>query len=354
MSGSVRSRKRREMPEGVKARTPETSNLSTNDLEGFSKEVLNALITDNLPLTPNNFSAYFDKLLENKNSNLRKEIATILELEEDNDSENSIVLEQNLKTGFMAMKNILGITANLYKNMSLMTKILAKRKKELVNNGDMDKASSIVNVLEGDILKLNNIVKKQSSSMKLTYDEIATIVKTVDNETVFDNQFGVYNKRYLMSKIEREVELIKEFKHKSSLIMIELDKDLKADVNSDKAVVLMTKTIARLLLKTSRRSDIVAHYGDGIFTMLLKHSDTSSAKKASERLCVLISDTNFFILEKEIKLKISIGISEIFDSMSVEALVIDGLDAIEEAYKDSNKDFAVSSKTKSRLYETRK
>ena len=354
MSENLRSRKRRDMPEGVKDRTSESSSGLTNDLESFSKEVLNSLITDHLPLTPNNFSAYFDKLLENKNSNLRKEVATILELEENNESENSIVLEQNLKTGFTAMKNILGITANLYKNMSLMTKILAKRKKELVNNGDMDKASSIVNVLEGDILKLNNIVKKQSSSMKLTYDEIATIVKTVDNETVFDNQFGVYNKRYLMSKIEREVELIKEFKHKSSLIMIELDKDLKADVNNDKAVILMTKTIARLLLKTSRRSDVVAHYGNGVFAMLLKHTDASSAKKASQRLCELISDTNFFILEKEIKLKISIGISEVFDSMSVEALVIDGLDAIEEAYKDSKKDFAVSSKTKSRLYETRK
>jgi diguanylate cyclase (GGDEF)-like protein len=354
MSENLRSRKRRDMPEGVKDRTSESSSGLTNDLESFSKEVLNSLITDHLPLTPNNFSAYFDKLLENKNSNLRKEVATILELEENNESENSIVLEQNLKTGFTAMKNILGITANLYKNMSLMTKILAKRKKELVNNGDMDKASSIVNVLEGDILKLNNIVKKQSTSMKLTYDEIATIVKTVDNETVFDNQFGVYNKRYLMSKIEREIELIKEFKHKSSLIMIELDKDLKADVNNDKATMLMSKTIARLLLKTSRRSDIVAHYGNGVFAMLLKHTDASSAKKASQRLCELISDTNFFILEKEIKLKISIGISEVFDSMSVEALVIDGLDAIEEAYKDSKKDFAVSSKTKSRLYETRK
>jgi len=167
MSENLRSRKRRDMPEGVKDRTSESSSGLTNDLESFSKEVLNSLITDHLPLTPNNFSAYFDKLLENKNSNLRKEVATILELEENNESENSIVLEQNLKTGFTAMKNILGITANLYKNMSLMTKILAKRKKELVNNGDMDKASSIVNVLEGDILKLNNIVKKQSSSMKV-------------------------------------------------------------------------------------------------------------------------------------------------------------------------------------------
>ncbi len=41
--------------------------------------------------------------------------------------------------------------------------------------------------------------------MKTIYDDTANIVKNVENETIFDNQFGVYNKRYLMTKIEQEV-----------------------------------------------------------------------------------------------------------------------------------------------------
>jgi diguanylate cyclase (GGDEF)-like protein len=157
-----------------------------------------------------------------------------------------------------------------------------------------------------------------------------------------------------MSRIESELELIKEFKHKSSLIMIELDKDLKVEVNNDKAIMLMTKTIARLLLKTSRRSDTVAHYGNGIFSMLLKHTDISSSQKAAERLCSLVSDSNFFLSEKEIKLKISIGITKISLGMSVEEIIVDGINGIEEAYKNPEEDFAVSSKTKLRPPEKRR
>ncbi len=93
--------------------------------------------------------------------------------------------------------------------------------------------------------------------------------------------------------------------------MIELSRELTTSVNNEKAIVLMTRTIARLLLKTSRRSDIVAHYGNGVFAMLLKHTDIESAKKASERLCDLVSNSNFFLADREIQLKISIGITDI-------------------------------------------
>ena len=103
----------------------------------------------------------------------------------------------------------------------------------------------------------------------------------------------------------------------------------------------MTKTIARLLLKTSRRSDTVAHYGNGVFTMLLKHTDIDSAKRASERLCDLVSNSNFFLADREIQLKISIGITDITENHSVEEIIVSSMDAIEKAYEDPNLDYAV-------------
>jgi len=352
MAGALRSRTRRNVKEANSATGGAASSSEpTSDLEIYSKEVLSSLMADNLPPTPNNFAVYFDRLLEDKSENLRKQINSVLELEESNDDENSIMLEQSLKQGFSSVKNILGVTANLYKNMSLMTKILEKRKKELEANTEVQEAAGIAASLESDITKLNSIVKKQSSSMKTMYDETAKIVKNVENETIFDNKFGVYNKRYLLSKIERETELVKEFKHKSSLIMIELDRLLKEDVNNEKANMLMTKTIARLLLKTSRRSDTVAHYGDGVFTMLLKHTDIPSAVKASDRLGELVSNSNFFLSDREIQLKISIGITEILEDDSVEEIIVDAMNGIEEAYKDTKIDYAVSAKTKARITE---
>ena len=351
MAGSLRARKRRSLSspgEDSPASNP-TSNPSSlgldeasSDIEVYAKEVLHSLISDNLPPTPNNYSLYFDRLLEDKSEHLRKQILSMLELEESNDAENTIQLEHSLKQGFGSIKNILGVTATLYKNMSLMTKILEKRKKELQEFPEPKESLIVLETLEKDVSKLNTILKSQSSQMKTIYDDTATIIKNVENETIFDNQFGVYNKRYLLTKLEQERDLIKEFKHKSSLIMIELSEELKNSVKNEKAVLLMTRTIARLLLKTSRRSDIVAHYGSGVFSMLLKHTDIESARKASERLCELVSNSNFFLADREIQLQISIGITTIDADTSIEEIVVSAMDGIEKAYKNKNQDFAVS------------
>ena len=350
MAGTLRSRTRRNIDADSELTVPANSPIieslkmdnPSSDIEIYSKEVLHALIADNLPPTPNNFSLYFDRLLEDKSETLRKQIHSMLELEENNEAESTILLEQSLKKGFGSIKSLLGTTATLYKNMSLMTKILEKRKKELSEHPEIKEAIGIVATLEGDVSKLNSILKTQSSQMKSIYDDTAKIIKNVENETIFDNQFGVYNKRYLLTKIEQEMGLIQEFHHKSSLIMIELCRDLKKSVNNEKAIILMTRTIARLLLKTSRRSDIVAYYGNGIFSMLLKHTDIEAAKKASERLIDLVANSNFFLADREIQLKLSIGVTNIDSTYSVEEIVVSAIEGIETAYSKKNMDYAVA------------
>jgi len=350
MSGTLRARKRRDINAdggdtvSAPSRTLKALDMdeASSDVEIYAKEVLRALLTDNLPPTPNNFAAYFDRLLEDKSANLRKQIVSMLELEENNDDENTILLEQSLKQGFSSVKNILNVTANLYKNMALMTKILDKRKKELSDHPEMGQAVGILSSLESDVTKLNGILKKQSVQMKTMYDETANIVKGVENETIFDNKFGVYNKRYLMNKLEVEIDLINKFNHNSSLIFIELATDLKETVNNDKAIILMTRTIARLLLKTSRRSDIVAHYGNGKFAMILKHTDIENAKRTSERLCDLVSNSNFFLADRELQLQISIGITDIDSIHSVEEIIVSAMDGMEQADGKKSIDYSVS------------
>jgi len=307
----------------------------TSDLEIFAKEVLTALISDNLPPTPNNFALYFDRILEDKSESLRRQIGSILELEEDNQDEKSIELEKTLKQGFSSVKSILQLSATLYKNISLMEKILDKRKEEIKSVPSLTGANDLLSSLGSDVSKLSTILKKQVTHMKSIYDETATIVKQVENETIFDNQFGVYNKRYLLTKLEQERNLIDEFKHKSSLITVRLSRETANSIQSEKAQQLMVRTVARLLLKTSRRSDIVAHYGEGVFAMVLKHTDIDSAKRASERLFDLVSSSNFFLAEQEIQLRIAIGVAELQASLGIEQTLMCTLNAMENADNDS-------------------
>lgn len=316
-------------------------NDPSNDMELYSKEVLDSLLKDNLPPTPNNFSLYFDRLLENKSEALRKQIKFMLQLEESNNDEGTIELEKTLKNGFVSVKSILSVSAGLYKNMSLMTKILAKRKEEISENKDSKSVLSVISSLENDLGKLDEILKKQITNLKSLYDHTATIVKNVENETIFDNKYGIYNKRYLLNKIEQEIQLIKEFKHKSSIIMIELSNELVSEVESEKAIMLMTRTIARLLMKTSRRSDTVAHYGNGVFCMLLKHTDIDSAVKATQRLTELVQNSNFFLADKEIELQVSIGITPVLLTSTTDEIVTNALKAMEQAYKDPKNAYAL-------------
>ncbi len=324
-----------------------TSAIEPNsDLELYSKEVLKLLIRDNLPPTPNNFSLYFDRLLEGKNESFRKQIMSMLELEESNDAESTILLEQSLKQGFTSIKNILNITASLYKNITFMTKILQKRKAEIDDFTDPYDLKNIITTLENDVSKLNDILKKQNNNLKDHYDKAAKVVKNIENETIFDNKYGVYNKRYLLTKVEQEIVLVKEFKHSSSLIMLELNDKLIKEIKNEKAKILMIRTIARLLLKTSRRSDIVAHYGNGRFSMLLKHTSVQNAKKTSERLVDLVSNSNFFLEENEINLKIAIGITDINPLNSIEEIIVHAMEGIDKSYLDENIDYAVSLNSK--------
>ena len=91
MAGTLRSRKRRDISSAADEVSADSfptvshtldMDSPSSDMEIYAKEVLNNLIADNIPPTPSNFSLYFDRLLENKSESLRKQIVSILGLEE--------------------------------------------------------------------------------------------------------------------------------------------------------------------------------------------------------------------------------------------------------------------------------
>ena len=123
--------------------------------------------------------------------------------------------------------------------------------------------------------------------------------------------------------------------------MVQLSNETIALINNEKAKGLMIRTVARLLLKTSRRSDLVAHYGEGVFAMLLKHTDTQSAKLAADRLYDLVSASNFFLGDQEIQLRIAIGISELNPSRATEEILVGTLNAMYSSNDEKKSHYVV-------------
>ncbi len=305
-----------------------------SSLEKLSSQVVSTMIQEGVPPIPTNFQLYFDRLLDEQPKEVQEEIHSMMELEGSNSDEQAIALEQKLKGAFRSIKQLLQISSNLYKNMTLMSRILSKRQAELGGFKDPE-LKKIVKTLQGDVGKLGSILDKQTANMKTFYQETADIVQEVEQGSVFDQQFGVYNKRYLLQKLDLEAQQIARFNHSSSLVTVVLSNEMR-EVPSEKAVLLMEKTVARLLMKTSRRSDIVAHYSQGVFAMLLKHTDLTNAERNATRLIDLVSHTNFFLGDKEVVLSVNIGIANISATRSAEETLLAALEAMKQISLDNN------------------
>ena len=309
---------------------------ATSDLEKFSKEVLKALLADNVPPTPANYVIYFEKVLESKPSEMKEEIQNILEIEEQNDEEESAEVEKAFKEGFTQIRKTMQRVSHIYKNLKNLDIIMKKYAPQIKNSTDKSQVSSLATALITDITKLNNMIKKETTEMKDLYQKTAVIVKKSEDQSIHDPQYGVYKKSYLLQKINQEINLVEKFNHDTTLLAVRIKQRVFDNVKSERARLTITRTVARLLLKTSRRSDIIAHYEDATFMIILKHTDLENAKRNANRLKTMVTATNFFFGDKEVSIDVDIGISKITKDRIGEETVVCALEALDIAKEDES------------------
>lgn len=316
-------------------------NPHKNEMEIFAEEVVKYMIKENILLTPINFGVCYERVLAGKNENLKKKINTLIELESENFEEKSKEHEKHLKQGFGSVKNMLNLTTTIYKNISLMEKFLINKQEKMDNIQDLHSAKELLHSLNKDVQKLKNILNNQSNSMKTIYNETVVILKQVEDESIYDKEYNVYNFKFLLSKLEQEKKLIKAFEHNSTLIMIEIMDDVKKTINNEKVLSLMMKTLSKLILKTSRRNDIVSHYRNGIFIILLKHTNLDNAKLAANRLHELVENSTFFNNDVEIKISIAIGLINISHENENETIISKTLSALQSSHLNKKQKYII-------------
>jgi len=312
--------------------TPKSQNAN-NEFEKFSQMVLKNIIDDSVPPTPNNFQIYFEKLLENKPLTFRKKINEYLESDDVNSNEYRAKMEREIREGFVEIKSIVKVVSMVYKNLGVMKQIVKKRLGELHLNSNQLSVDNVLAALNEDLEKLSNLTNKQMETLKKHYEKTVNILKDVENEAIFDARYGVYNKKYLLLNLQKELDSVKHYKHKSTIVMIKIKEKALNKIVASKEREMLNRNMARLLLKTSRRSDIVAHFGGGIFTMLMKHTDLNSAQKACERIAELIYATSFFIGENEFETDIELGIMPVDPNYTIEETLSGALEVLPKTGK---------------------
>lgn len=311
---------------GNQAKPDSSANpAALGELETFAHDVLGALIQKQIPPLPSNFEEIFEQMLNGRDIEFQKKIRALLDGEV-KDGDRNIKFEKNIHLVFAKTKELLKCISGIYKNFA----DISDGYEAIATNTEQN-----VEALR-HLHQLQMLADRQVSSLKTLYQQCDQILENINISTMYDLKFDVFNKRYFAHLVQEEAAAVRKYSHASSILMIALPPSVTQQLSSEQTALVVMKTIARLLLKTSRRSDMIGYIGQGIFAMLLKHSDIESSKKASERLIHLMHDTSIYLGSSEVTLNVNIGISKITGEQSANESLNHAIAALHLARKNKS------------------
>ena len=131
-------------------------------------------------------------------------------------------------------------------------------------------------------------------------------------ERLHDPTTGLFNRRYIMIRVEEEIKRSSRHGHPLSCLILDVDKfDSVNDAWGHLTGDAVLRDVAHVMTRTLRATDIVSRYRDDQFLALLTDTEPTGAQIAANRLRDAIVDHNFFnkASPEPIKLTASIGIA---------------------------------------------
>jgi diguanylate cyclase (GGDEF)-like protein len=190
-------------------------------------------------------------------------------------------------------------------------------------NGDLLLLSGISTpvALAIDNAVLYSESQKAKESLKRAHDDLEIEVKKRTADLVkarnklqelstTDELTGLYNYRYMIFSLESELERALRYKRSLSLMMLDIDyfKSLN-DTYGHQCGNVVIKTVAQLLKRNVRRTDIVARYGGDELSIILTETDSERSREVAEKLKNVINDHPFKWQGKVLDVRVSIGLA---------------------------------------------
>lgn len=165
----------------------------------------------------------------------------------------------------------------------------------------------------GDFIKIGSAIFKFLSGGNIEqkyYEEIYTL-------TICDGLTQVYNKRYFLEFLEREMGRCLRYDRSLSLMMIDIDyfKQIN-DSHGHLAGDYVLRELASVLKPKVRKEECFARYGGEEFGYVLPESGPENTRKLAEKIRRTTEEHRFVFEEKDIKVTLSIGVADLLADMT--------------------------------------
>jgi len=193
--------------------------------------------------------------------------------------------------------------------------------------------------LHDQLTRRNNELLDLNRKLQVSLDEINQLKIELEekNEQLLqlsrhDSLTNLFNRRTFFELIDGEFSRSKRYSLSLSGIMFDLDHFKKInDTYGHLAGDFVLNRVAKVLLKNSRKNDIIARYGGEEFVMLLPNTNLQQAYIVGERIRGEIEAGEFIFGDNFIKLTISCGIAELMPEDADKNMFLIAVD--EELYR---------------------
>ena len=159
---------------------------------------------------------------------------------------------------------------------------------------------------DGDFLKIGRTIFKFLSGGNIErayHEEIYTL-------TTMDGLTQVYNKRYFVESLDRELARAQRYRRDLSLVMLDVDHFKKInDTFGHLAGDMVLKDLAATIAGRIRREDVLARYGGEEFSIILPEIDGYNAHQFAEKIRAIVEQSHFMFESTVIPVTISMGVS---------------------------------------------
>jgi diguanylate cyclase (GGDEF)-like protein len=155
---------------------------------------------------------------------------------------------------------------------------------------------------------LRRYADKNEKAARLA-DELKEANRKLQELAITDGLTGLYNFRYFHSELQKEMTKARRHMHSVSLVMLDVD-DFK-HINDNYGHLsgdIVLKSLASLILESSRNVDTVARYGGEEFSLILPETDVRGAVIVAEKLRKMIAENSVHMESIEVRVTVSLGI----------------------------------------------
>ncbi len=169
------------------------------------------------------------------------------------------------------------------------------------------------------------------NSMSVSLEESLVEITAKNEElrvmSITDPLTGRYNRRYIEDYLSRELDLAVRTKDPLTILMIDLDyfkeyNDTYGHVAGDMAL----KQLGNLLVRTVRKTDVVARYGGEEWIVCLSHTGREGGAKIAEKLRKSVEKDIFHLKGQETSITVSIGIATAPEDGTYYAEIVEAAD----------------------------